>query len=434
MRLTKKLAQVTLKMKEKGSTGRMGLSWLMHCMEHFGVREMTERVYGKEKKSNREIEPYEKIMSVVMMRAAGGDRVEDVEVLRADEELVNSLGWNQIAGSDTVLNSLKDKTSNTNNVKVNRLLMIKALRKSDEQEFTYDNDATYIDSAKRSASYSYKKVKQFSGLIGCVAELGLINTVEYRTGRVSPSFGVYNQLREANEQVKEAGKKLKRFRSDSAGHQNSIFKYCDREHVEYYISLNKNEKMMRVIDGIESKKWNKLTGKYADRDNKKWSEGEYETEQGFKIRVLILRWRNPDLTLFDSRPYCYHAIGTNNKEISPMEWLEVHNGRMGSIERSHKELKGELGCEYNPSHMFEKNRGYFILGVLAYNMMQVLKLFYLGDSYIKLSVKRLRYKFINVCGEIVKTGRKFYCNLMNTTEEIFEMFRNCKSKLIINGY
>jgi len=35
---------------------------------------------------------------------------------------------------------------------------------------------------------------------------------------------------------------------------------------------------------------------------------------------------------------------------------------------------------------------------------------------------------------IVKTGRRFYCNLMNVTNEVFELFRNCKSKLIINGY
>lgn len=434
MRLTKKMSQVTLKMKEKGSTARIGLSWLTHCMEHFGVKRMTEEEYGVEKKSNREIEAYEKIMSVVMMRLSGGDRVEDVETIRADKELVNSLGWDQIAGADTVLNFIKEKENNKKNVRVNRSLMIKALRKSEQEEFTYDNDATYIDSAKKSASYSYNKVRQFSGLIGCIAELGLINTVEFRTGRVSPSLGIYNQLRESNEQVKTAGKRIKRFRSDSAAHQNMIFKYCDRERIEYYISLSKNEKMMKVIDGMEDNQWKNMAGKYEDQKGTKWAEGEYETEQGFRIRILILRWKNSDPTLFDDRPYCYHVVGTNNKEISPMQWLEVHNGRMGSIEQSHKELKGELGCDYNPSHLFEKNRGYFVLGVMAYNMMQILKIFYLGDSYLKLSVKRFRFKFINVCGEIVKTGRKYYCNLMNTTQEIFEMFRSCKSKLIINGY
>jgi len=150
--------------------------------------------------------------------------------------------------------------------------------------------------------------------------------------------------------------------------------------------------------------------------------------------MLVLRWPNPDPDLFENRPYCYHAIATNNWEIEPMEWLEVHNGRMGTIEQSHRELKSELGSKYSPSHEFEKNRGYFLLGVLAYNMTQVMKLYYLGKEYKTMSVKRFRYMFVHVCGNIVKTGRRFYCNLMNVTREVYEMFRNCKSKLIITGY
>ena len=71
MRLTKKLAQVTIKMSEKGATGRMGLSWLTHCMEHFGVKEVVEKECGGKKGSNREIKFFEKMMSGVMMRVAG---------------------------------------------------------------------------------------------------------------------------------------------------------------------------------------------------------------------------------------------------------------------------------------------------------------------------------------------------------------------------
>jgi hypothetical protein len=291
-----------------------------------------------------------------------------------------------------------------------------------------------MDSDKNSASYSYQGIRQFSGLMGCIAEMGLINTVNYRTGKVSSSLGIYNQLREANGQAKQAGKRIKRFRSDSAGHQNIIFRYCDKHEIEYYVSLNKNESIMKVIDGIEEKQWRGLTGKYEERTRSRWAETMYETEAGFKIRMLILRWPNPDPDLFEHRPYCYHAMATNNQSIEPMTWLEVHNGRMGTIEQSHKELKQELGSEYSPSHEFEKNRGYFLLGVLSFNMTQVMKLFYLGQDYGTLSVKRFRYMFIHVCGSIVKTGRRFYCNLMNVTKEVYEMFRNCRSKLIITGY
>ncbi len=93
-------------------------------------------------------------------------------------------------------------------------MIIKALRELEEDELTYDNDATYFDSGKESAEYSYQKSKQFSGLVGCIAELGMINTVDFRRGNVSPQTGILNQLKKAVAQAKAAGKRIKNFRND----------------------------------------------------------------------------------------------------------------------------------------------------------------------------------------------------------------------------
>ena len=434
MRLTKKLAQVELKKSKEEVTGKIGLSFIAHCMEHFGLGKMIVEEHGSKKASNREIGREKKILAGALARIAGGDRVEDIEVLRADAGLLNSLGWEEMVGADAYGNFLNDRRSNGKNRGVNEALVVKAMRKSERKEFTYDNDATYFDSDKRSAAYSYQKSKQFSGLMGCIAELGVINTVDFRRGNVSPQTGVLNQLRKAVVQAKKAGKRIKRFRSDSAGHQNKIFKFCDEESIEYYISLDKNEAIKVCINGVKEKQWQPLLGKYQAQLGTEWAQTVYVTNAGIAMRILVLRWANPDPTLFDDNPFCYHVIGTNNNEIEPMAWLEVHNGRMGSIEHSNKEIKTGLGCDYAPSHEFEKNRGYFLMGIIAYNMVQVMKLFYLGQEAIKSTIKTLRYQFINVCGKIVKSGRRFCCKIINVTEETFELFRNCKSKLIIMNY
>ena len=112
-----------------------------------------------------------------------------------------------------------------------------------------------------------------------------------------------------------------------------------------------------------------------------------------------------------------------------MEWLEFHNGRMGTIEQINKEIKTGLVCDYTPSHEFEKNRGYFILGVLAHNVLQMMKLFYFDGVRKLWMIKTVRYYFISVCGKIVKNGRRFYCHIINVTNEIFALFRRCKSRL-----
>jgi len=49
-----------------------------------------------------------------------------------------------------------------------------------------------------------------------------------------------------------------------------------------------------------------------------------------------------------------------------------HNGR-GNSENWHKELKSGLGMEQMPCGQFEANAMYFAIGVLAYNLAQLLK-------------------------------------------------------------
>ena len=103
---------------------------------------------------------------------SGGQRLEDVENLRVDTGLLESLGWEEMVCADTMINFIGDRRSNAKNRRVNDKLVVKAIKQAPEEEFTFDNDATYIDSAKDSAGYSYQGRRQMSGLLGCIAEHG----------------------------------------------------------------------------------------------------------------------------------------------------------------------------------------------------------------------------------------------------------------------
>jgi hypothetical protein len=426
VRLSNNLSKVTLKRGEEGVTGRIGLGWMVDSLRHFGLKKMIADEHWQGKGSNREKAAYEKIMAGVMMMASGGERLEDIENLRADRGLLDSLGWAEMVCADTVINFIGDRRNNAKTRRVNDELVVKAMKQAREEEFTYDNDATYMDSGKECAEYSYQKRRQMSGLLGSIAELGIINTVDYRRGNVSPLTGIFNQLRKACTQAKRAGKRISRFRSDSAAHQDKIFTYCSMNDIEYYVTLDKNEGVLKTIRKLSPFDWKTMYGRYAEQDDKKWAVTEHVVSKGYRVRILVLRWKNPDPTLFNQNEYCYHVIGTNNRDIEPMEWLGVHSGRMGTIEQDHKELKNGFGCEYTPSNDFEKSRGYFLLGVLAHNAVQVLKLFYLGSDAVQWTIKTIRYQFINVCGKIVKSGRRFYCRIINVTDEVFARFRCCQ--------
>jgi hypothetical protein len=426
VRLTNNLSKVTLKKGEEAVTGRIGLGWMVESLRHFGLKKIIADEHCQEKKSNREKEAYEKMLSGIMMMASGGERLEDIENLRADRGLLDSLGWKEMVCADTVINFIGDRRNNAKTRRVNDELVVKAMKRAREEEFTYDNDATYMDSGKECAEYSYQKRRQMSGLLGSIAEIGMINTVDYRRGNESPQWGIINQLRKACSQARRAGKRIRRFRSDSAGHQDKIFTYCSKNDIEYYVTLDKSEGIMKTVRRLKAPDWKTMYGRYVDRDDTQWSVIEHMVCKGYHVRILVLRWKNPDPTLFDKNEYCYHVIGTNNREIDPMVWLEAHNGRMGTIEHDHKELKSGFGCEYTPSNDFEKNRGYFLLGVLAHNAVQVLKLFYLGSDAAQWTIKTVRFRFVNVCGKIVRSGRQFYCRIINVTDEVFGRFRRCQ--------
>jgi len=283
-----------------------------------------------------------------------------------------------------------------------------------------------MDSGKECAEYSYQKRRKMSGLMGSIADLGMINTVDYRRGNKSPQDGILNQLRKACAQAKRAGKRIKIFRSDSAAHQDKIFTYCSINEIRYFITQDKNEAVLRAVKKLEPFDWKTMYGRYKEQEDKQWAVTEYRVSKGYRVRILILRWKNPDPTLFDKNKYCYHVIGTNDWNIEPMEWLEMHSGRMGTIEQDHKELKNGFGCAYIPSNDFEKSRGYFLLGVLAHNAVQVMKLFYLGSDAVQWVIKTLRYRFINVCGKIIRSGRRYCCRIINVTDEVFARFKACQ--------
>lgn len=431
MILTGKLDQVTLKMSKEDVTGRMGLGFIEHSMRHYGLQETIDQWMPVSGESNREIAGSRKVMAGVLSLIGGAERVEDIEVLRQDRGLMNALGWRDMISPDTLLEYAEVKRNAGKLRKVEEEFVIKTMRKSELGGFTYDGDATYFDSEKDSATYSYNMKKQYSGMLGFIAELGICNTMDFRPGHVSPQTGVLNQLRKAVGQAKEAGKRIGQARFDSAGHKNEVFEFCEEESIHYFISLDKNAAVMECVHGLKPKVWQEIPGAEEELGRKiQWAETVYVTHAGNAVRTLVLRWMNPQADLFKQDKYCYHAIGTNDNEIEPMAWLEFHNGRMGS-ENYNKELKEGLNAQYAPSHDFNTDRFYFLLNVLAYNVLQVMKQFYLGKEAKTYTVKTLRHWFIQVCGKMVRTGRKYYCKIINATEETFALFRHCLSQLRI---
>jgi hypothetical protein len=138
-----------------------------------------------------------------------------------------------------------------------------------------------------------------------------------------------------------------------------------------------------------------------------------KTPQAF--RLIVLRWLNPQPNLFAAERYCYYAVASNREE-SAAEVIWKHNGR-GNSENWHKELKIGVGMEQMPCGQKEANAMYFAIGVLAYNLAQLLKRRVLPASYRTATVATLRWKVYRLAGKLVRHARGVILQIKADTEK-----------------
>jgi hypothetical protein len=137
------------------------------------------------------------------------------------------------------------------------------------------------------------------------------------------------------------------------------------------------------------------------------------TEQAF--RLIVLRWSNPQPNLFEASRYGYHAVATNREEAAE-QVIWKHNPR-GQCENWHKELKLGLGMEQMPCGQLEANALYFAIGVLAYNLAELLKRQVLPEPYRTATLATLRWKLYRLAGKLVRHARRWILQVKAEVEK-----------------
>ncbi len=219
-------------------------------------------------------------------------------------------------------------------------------------------------------------------------------------------------------------------RLDSAGHNNNIFNFCNEKGIDFYITLAKNAAIKETIAHLSEAQWIKLNKKYNDNKAREYAEFIYASndENCKAMRAVVIRWRNQkQLELFKNE-YCYHVMGANNLEQSSEQILEIHAGRMGS-ENYNKELKEGYNIEWMPSNDFTKNTNYFYLGIIAFNCVEFVKRFFIGKEVVSYQIKKFCHWFIKTSGKLIKTGRRYFFQVITATDRTFEMFTNIRRRM-----
>ena len=153
-------------------------------------------------------------------------------------------------------------------------------RHEGQREATLDMDATLVESEKQEALASYKKTKAYQPLTTYWAEAEMIVHSEFRDGNVPAG---YEQLRVMQEALGHlpGGVETVRLRSDTAGYQQELLKYCAEGRderfgvMEFAVGVDVTAAFKRAVSAVREEEWQVLyrgTGEERVDTGQEWAE------------------------------------------------------------------------------------------------------------------------------------------------------------------
>ncbi len=375
--------------------------------------------------SNRGFGPDVFVHTLITLLILGGQTLSDLRELEREKPLLDVLGQTVIPDEDTVgqwLRRMGDPKRGQGGLgglgRVRDEIGREILARDGITEYTLDLDASFIQSGKADAKYSYLKEKGYMPMLAALYENGLFVDDEFREGNVSPAAGHGEVYRRAKARVEAAGKRIARFRADSASYQADLINTLEEDGVEWTITADKNSAVMSLIDRIDEKDWTPFPG--AAGESVEVAETVHTmagTTRAFRLIVKRVRDRSTPLS-----PYLvswrYWVVATNfGSEWSAARVLEWHQLR-GDFENFFKGLKNDVGVGYLPTGNLHANAVFFRIGVLAYNLFVGFKRDLLPAPCRTWTLRTVRWKVFSMAGRIVRHARSLVLKLAVNRESL----------------
>ena len=399
--MLKRLKPIKISRSKEKLSNRIGVPLIEELVRKFRLREKIDEQFGFPG-SNRGIIASDYIMTLVYMFIDGALHLEDVRHLMSDEAFQELLADMKLPTSDAIgdwLRKYGGKQSETKIFQVVKQLLL-GLTKQGE---ILDIDATIIESDKGDARKSYKGSYGYQPLLGIISENAIVVGSDFREGNISPQMGIVEFIKSCRRNYPQA---IKIVRSDSAGWQKEVVDYCVQEGLVYTITTDQTEGLLEAIKSIPEEKWKRS----VDKDNIKEDYEAAETEYRFgskkrTVRIAAKRTKlKKQYDLFLNYSYWIVATNLSKEDYDSQAIIELHQGR-GIMEKRIGELKNQLNLDKVPCGQFDANCLYFTIGLLAYNLLQMLKLIGLPEEYHTKSVRTLRYQLLKLAGKVIFHAR-----------------------------
>lgn len=444
---------------EEATSAHAGLLSISRAFRSLGLPALIEANLSLRKRKSGHDEG-EMIESTVLLQVVGGECPEDVRLLANDSCLERGLGYRPPKATalreflelfhDKGLEKLRPVREEQKSFifpssqpiqgfqqvlagSVRRIAKLQARHGQAQRIATVDQDATIIESHKRSAFRHYDEGRGYQPMVAVWAEMDLVLADEFRDGNVPAKQEPLACAQLAFAALPETITQ-RYFRGDSACHENELLNWLkspEREQeaggrIGFAISAVMSEALGQEIRKINESVW-KTFGQDPDGTLRQWAEvpfvpgDKYENKQSVPLRYVGLRLLKPQGILFaDGSDRHFHAVITN-QAMDGGRLLEWHREKAGTVEHTHDEVKNELGGGHVPSQRFGVNSAWFKCALLAYNVVSAIKSLCLDEDERTARLKRFRLLLIHVAGRMNRNNCVMGLRICNDQKVIKRM-------------
>ena len=388
--------------------------------------------------------------SLILLQTLGGDCPDDILMLEEDTCLVRGLGYEPPKASAvrTFLNRFHDEEiaasrpareeqksfimpasapqQGLDRVLAGMVGQIASLFKKHGLEqtiATVDQDATIIESHKKSALFHYDKGRGYQPMVAIWSEADLVLASEFRDGNVPAKQAPLTCAKMAFEAL-PAGIKDRYFRGDSACHENELITWLNAPErakepggrIGFCVSAVMEATLLKALHSVQDKAW-KTYATEADGTLRQWTEVDfvpgqkYEHKKSTPLRYVGLRLLKAQGLLFADGSDRKHYAVITNMEGDGGRLLAWHREKAGTIEHTHDEIKNALGGGHMPSQKLAVNAAWFTIALLAYNVASAIKSLCLDPEERTARFKRYRLLMVEVAGRMSRFGCKLSLRL-----------------------
>ena len=400
--------------------------------------------YARWKTARRHLE------SLVLLIVAGGDCLDDLQVLRADAGLMSLIGYELSSPSQakdflyrfhqaeegSLLNEADDtRLSVTGKAKIRPegpglKQLLRMVDRSVETiqgmrtrtGATIDVDATIVEANKKQALRAYEGTRGFQPQGAWWAEQGVWVFDQFRDGNVPAAYEATKLLQLVFERL-PCSPTHRRLRADTALYDEKALTWAaDKGGIEFAVSADMSEGLREQIEALPNEAWRPYRSRRQHEESSEerewaevsfvpgWARNHKKAGTPFRYIAIRVRGRQRDLLENDGTRWRHFAVVTN------MSWdgerlLQWHREKQGTVEHANGVVKNELAAGTLPCGRFGANAAWWRINVLAHNLLEALKVAGLPQELRRARPKQLRFRLFNVAGRVLHTGRQLFLRI-----------------------